>query len=207
MKTPSLIILFLLLSLSFFGQKGMQRTIDASKIKTIDIAGNTIFKIKVSATPSQIILIDLQVEGENNEQIVLQARQENDTLFLGSAYQPLFIKPDDKLAAHKKISIELTLEIPENLNVSINSDIASVFVSGNFNFLTAELLNGYFSGTNFNGNLQVDTLNGNINLETKAGRLDLQTKKGVINKGNVPLGENQLSLHSINGDISVKKTR
>lgn len=185
----------------------MQRTLDASKIATIDIAGNTMFKITVSTKPVQRIFMDLQVEGENNEQIVLQTRIINDTLFIGSAYQPLFIKPDDKLAAHKKISIVLTLEIPEYLNVMVSSDMASVFVKGTYNFLTAELLNGYFLAQNFNGNLHVDTLHGNINVETQAGKMNLHTKNGAIQKTNLPLGTNQLSLNSINGNISVRKTQ
>jgi len=185
----------------------MQRIVDASKISTIDIAGNTMFKIKISAKPVQVISMGLQVEGENNEQIVLQTRQENQTLFIGSAYQPLFVKPDDKLAAHKKISIELTLEIPENLTVIITSDIASVFANGNFKFLTSELLNGHFLAHKYVGNLQVDTLHGNIEVETYSGLLDLNTKKGSIKQDKTPLGPNQISLHTINGNISVTKTQ
>tara|TARA_R110002012_G_scaffold312248_1_gene522510 strand:+ start:57024 stop:57647 length:624 start_codon:yes stop_codon:yes gene_type:complete len=207
MKTVTLTILFILLSAQIFAQKGMQRIVDASKISTIDIAGNTIFKIKIATKPVQIVSMDLQVEGENNEQIVLQTYQENDTLFIGSAYQPLFVKPDDKLAAHKKISIELTLVIPENLTLTITSDIASVFVSGTFKFLTAELLNGHFKAQKYTGSLQVDTLHGNIELEVRSGKLDLNTKQGVITQEKISLGTNQISLNSINGNISVTKTQ
>lgn len=185
----------------------MQRILDAAEISTIDIAGNTMFKIKISTAPVQTISLDLQVEGENNEQIVLQTRQENNTLFIGSAYQPLFVKPDDKLAAHKKISIELTLEIPENLIVTINSDIASVFAIGSYKKLTAELVNGHFSAQNYIGSLQVDTLHGNIELETSSGKLDIHTKKGTITQDKISLSANQLSLKSINGNISVTKTQ
>ncbi|OBX23546.1 MULTISPECIES: DUF4097 family beta strand repeat-containing protein [Bizionia] len=207
MKIVSTILLVILLSAPVFSQKGMQRIIDASEISTIDVAGNTIFKIKISAKPVQVITMSLQVEGENNEQIVLQTRHENQTLFIGSAYQPLFVKPDDKLAAHKKISIELTLEIPENLTVIITSDIASVVVIGNYKFLIAELLNGHFSAHKYSGDLQVDTLHGNIELETRSGKLDLNTKKGTIVQDKMPLGTNQISLNSINGNISVTKTQ
>lgn len=207
MKTISVIILFFLLSAQVFGQKGMQRILDASNVAIIDISGNTMFKIKISTKAVQTISMDLQVEGENNEQIVLQTRQDNNTLFIGSAYQPLFVKPDDKLAAHKKISIELNLEIPENLTVTISSDIASVFVIGNYKDLTAELLNGHFSAQKFSGNLQVDTLHGNIQLETRAGKLDVNSKKGTVEQTKIPLGANQLSLNSINGNISVTKTQ
>lgn len=185
----------------------MQRILDVSSISTIDVAGNTMFKIKITTKRIQTISMDLRVEGENNEQIVLQTNISNDTLFIGSAYQPMFIKPDDKLAAHKKISIELTLEIPENLNVLISSDIASVFANGSYKFLTAELLNGHFLAKKFQGNLQVDTLHGNISLETLAGLLDVHTKNGTIEKANIPLGRNQITLNSINGNISVKRTR
>ncbi len=185
----------------------MQRILDAAEISTIDIAGNTMFKIKISTAPVQTISLDLQVEGENNEQIVLQTRQENNTLFIGSAYHPMFVKPDDKLAAHKKISIELTLEIPKNLIVIINSDIASVYATGHYDKLTAELINGHFSAQKYSGNLQVDTLHGDIQLETNAGILNAHTKKGTIETFQLPTGNNQLTLNSVNGNINITKTQ
>lgn len=184
----------------------MQRTLDASKIKSIDIAGNTIFKIKISTKPQKDISINLQVEGENNEQIVLQTKQKHDTLFISSAYQPMFIKPDDKLAAHKQISLELILQIPEDLNLLVRSDIASVFITGLYNQVVAELLNGHFFASKFSGNLQVDTLHGNITVETRAGKFNINSKKGKVQKANLPIGTNQFLLNSINGNISVFKT-
>lgn len=196
----------MLLAVSVFGQKGMQRIMDASKISAIDIAGNTMFKIIISTKPVQTIALDLQVQGENNEQIVLQTRQENDTLFIGSAYQPLFLKPDDKLAAHKKISIELTLQIPENLTVNITSDIASVTATGQYKYMTAELLNGHFLAQQFKGSLQVDTLHGNIMLQTNAGNLEMHTKKGFIESDDIPFGIHEIMLNSVNGNITVTKT-
>lgn len=207
MKIGLVVIWFFIFYIPVFGQKGMQRVVDASEIATIDISGNTIFKIKIATKSIQTVSMDLQVEGENNEQVVLQTRQENDTLFIGSAYQPLFVKPDDKLAAHKKISLELTIEIPENLTVTITSDIASVFAKGNFKYLTAELLNGHFSAENYSGSLHVDTLYGNIELETHSGKLDLYTKNGTIKQDKIPVSTKQLTLNSINGNIRVTKTQ
>src|SRR5690606_3407455 len=97
------------------------------KIKTIVIEGNNMFKITVNTAEITEILIALKIEGEHSEQIILLTEQIEDSLKIASTYQPLFNKPDDKLSAHKKISIELTVSIPEGFDVTIKSDIASVF--------------------------------------------------------------------------------
>ncbi|MFD2551309.1 hypothetical protein ACFSQP_05715 [Bizionia sediminis] len=184
----------------------MQRLIDASKISTIDITGTTIFKITLQTQPVQTVAINVLVEGEHNEQIVLKTQQKNDTLFVGTAYQPLFVRPDDKLAANKKISIELHLEIPENLVVTVFSDIGSVSANGSYKYLTAELLNGHFVAQQFTGSLHVDTLHGNIQLETTAGNVKAHSKKGLVTSETIPNGNNNIELNSVGGNITVSKT-
>ncbi|MGY0391428.1 hypothetical protein ACW5R3_02560 [Bizionia sp. KMM 8389] len=190
-----------------WAQKSMERIIDASTIKTIDVDGDTMFRIKILTKDQKTVSMRLEVEGENNEQVVFESYNRNDTLFIGSAYQPLFVKPDDKLAAHKKISIELTLEIPQDLNVNIQSDIATVYAVGSYKYVVAELLNGHFIAENFNGNLQVDTLQGNIIIGVRAAEMELHSKRGLVKQADIPLGANQIQLNSIYGNITVRKTQ
>lgn len=180
---------------------------DDSHLSTVSISGNTLFKISISTKKEKKIDLLLQVEGEHNEQVVLQSYSRQDTLFVESTYQPLFVNPDDKLSAHKKISIELTVFVPEQFNISITSNIASVFSKGSYNNFISELLNGNFTASNFSGDLLVNTIHGNINVETDFAQLKLQTKNGTIIQEIINSGSNQISLHSINGNIMVTKTQ
>ncbi|WP_223032520.1 DUF4097 family beta strand repeat-containing protein [Hanstruepera marina] len=201
------VILFLFLSGHLFAQKIIQEQIDASQITTVSISGDGMFKINISTQKTNVADVTLNIEGENFEQVILQAYRKHDTLFLGSAYQPLFTPPDDKLSAHKKISIELTMVIPEHLAVDTSSDIASVFVNGIYENLIAQLLNGHFNATAFSGNLLVNTLHGNIDVNTNAAELNLKSKNGSIKQQTINNGINKITLHTVNGNISVTKTQ
>jgi len=207
MKSYLTLLIGLLLSTSLCAQKEIQKQLDGSEISTIAISGNTMFKVFISTKKSESIRLTLQVEGENNEQVILQSYSNQDTLFVGSSYQPLFTPPDDKLSAHKKISIELTMEIPEDLNVTITSDIASVFATGKYNFFMAELLNGHFKAASISGDLIVNTLHGNITVETNRAELELHSKNGEVAHEKIDAGSKHVSLNSINGNISVIKTQ
>jgi hypothetical protein len=207
MKHYPLFLAVILFSGHLFAQKQIMKQFDDSQLSTVSISGTTIFKISISTKKENNIDLILQVQGENNEQVVLQTHIRRDTLFVESAYQPLFIKPDDKLSAHKKISIELTIFVPEQFNIGITGDIASVFATGNYNYFMTELLNGHFTATRFSGDLLVNTIHGNISLETDAAQLKLQTKNGTIVQEKINNGRSQISLHSINGNIMVTKTQ
>ena len=207
MKTYLTLFILITFSGQILAQKEIVKQFDASGISTLAISGNTMFKIDISTKKVKDINLGLQVEGENNEHVLLKTYSKRDTLFVQSVYQPLFVQPDDKLSAHKKISIELTIVVPEHLNITITSDIASVFAKGTYNNFIAELLNGHFTAIGFSGDLLVNTIHGNISVETQATQLKLQTKNGVIKQEDISAGENSMSLNSINGNISVTKTR
>lgn len=207
MKQQIFLVIIFLVSWQMYSQKFIQKQIDGSEISSVIISGNTLFKIHISSHKSTKIDAVLKIEGENSEQVLLKAYTTKDTLFIGSSYQPMFIPPDDKSSAHKQISIELTLIIPEYLNLNVTSDIASVFIKGNFKNVVAELLNGNFIAEEFLSNLLVNTLRGDILVETNNAFLDLHTKKGTIHQEKLDEGKNKISLNSINGNISVTKTQ
>lgn len=204
------LVFLIILSFSFqhnYAQKLIEKEFSAIDISTIVISGNTMFKINLHTKPSNQVNLRLSVEGENNEQIVLQAYTSHDTLFVGSAYQPLFNVPDDKLSAHKKISIELDLALPEHLDISVKSDIASVEIKGVYNTIFSELINGNFKATEFSSNILVNTVHGNMHVETNNAVLNLNTKNGKIYQEQLDFGNQQISLNSINGNIRVIKTQ
>lgn len=205
--TSILFIIILFVSSQLIAQKVIQKQLDGSQITTVSVSGDTMFKIEASTKKTREINLILKVEGENFEQIILESQIKNDTLFIGSAYQPLFIPPDDKLSVHKKISIELTMVIPIGLRVNICSDIASVFANGIFRNVMVELINGHFSSNNFTGNLLVNTVYGNITLRTNAGKISAESKNGSVKQDKIINGNNRISLNSVNGNISVAKTQ
>ena len=201
-------IIYIISNQIISAQKIIEKELYASDISTIIVSGNTMFNISMNTKPINKVNLVLAIEGENNEQIVLKTIRKQDTIFISSEYQPLFNVPDDKLSAHKKISIELNMIVPENIDVSVKSDIGSVQIKGIYKSVFSELVNGNFKAFNVSSNLLViNTLHGNIYVETNTAIVDISTKNGEVHKEQLDFGKQRISLNSINGDIRVIKTQ
>jgi hypothetical protein len=199
-------LLFLFFVLQAQAQKTTNKSFSSEGIFALVIEGSSVFKISVETTKEKNIFIQSHVEGENNEQVVLLAEIKNKELFVSSAYQPLYVADDDKLSANKLISIEFKLLIPEYLDVFISSNLASVFMYGNYNQVTTELINGSFHAENFYGNLLVNTIHGDIYLETNKAKVEVSSKHGTVKQDILTQGNKQIVLNSINGNITVTNT-
>ncbi|TYA60220.1 hypothetical protein FVF61_00425 [Formosa maritima] len=162
--------------------------------------------MRMETTKTNTISIQSLAEGEHSEQLVLLTEIKNNQLHVSSVYQPLFVADNDKLSAHKLISIELIFLIPEQLDISISSNIASVFLSGNYNHVTIELMNGSFKANNFQGNLLVNTIHGDVEVETNQAIVEASSKHGNVNQEVLIEGNREIILNSINGNITVTKT-
>lgn len=203
-------IVFLLYSLSFislYGQKAEEITINNNTIKSIVIEDDTIFKININTTSTKAIKITSKIEGEYSKRTHLLTQISNDVLSITSVYPKLTTKTDDKLNAHKVHSIEIAIEVPENLSLYIKSAIASAKISGTYKNLILELNQGNAKVLNFAGNATINTHNGNITLETNNAKIKAKTKTGTIKSEKITQSTNQIKIASINGNIKIYKTK
>jgi len=188
-------------------QKIVEKTISGQNITSIIINGDEIFNIKLIAQDVDDIKIKTKIEGEYSEDIVLLANVKIDSLIISSAYNPLYTNHNDKLSAHKVISIETELIVPRNLNVYLNSNIASVEILGKFNRLIIELYQGSCNLKSFRGDAIINTIDGQIILNTNFAIIEAKTKTGLINKELITKGNDEIRLNSVNGNISITKTK
>ncbi|WP_103190926.1 hypothetical protein [Formosa algae] len=205
MKSILLIIIGLSCSL-LSAQKRVDKIIDAQNISTLYIDGANCFNIQIVASTSSQIKIQTKMEGEHSEEMLVVTRTQQDSLYIGTRFQPLFEADNDKLSAHKVMSIELEIQIPENLNLVVISDIASVEVEGVFTSAFIELNQGQCKLLSFLGSATVNTINGAIYVETNYATVHATSRHGAVALQNLIPGENQLHLKSIQGSISVIKT-
>lgn len=181
--------------------------IDAQRISNIVVEGNEMFKIKLNTSKTEKITLSTKIEGEYSEDMVILANVKNDSIVVSCAFQPLFVSHNDKLSAHKVISIEVELIIPENRNVYIASNTASAKIDGDYGFLTVELVQGNCDLDIYESNAIVNTLNGGIQLNTNFANVNAFSKTGEVVSEQLLLGDNQISLNSVNGNISITKTK
>ena len=206
MKRP-LLLFFLLFCLQGFAQKETTNTIDAEGISSIILSAEEIFKITVRTAPVETITITTHSDGEYYNQISLDARVEGEILLLDSRFREILQSGYDKLSAHKVFAMEITLEIPEGLSVDIGSNLASVHAAGTYEYLLVQLKAGSCYLSRFTGDALVNTFNGNIEVSTSDARVKAVSRHGkiVLPEGNT--GSHKMELTSINGNISVQKTK
>jgi DUF4097 and DUF4098 domain-containing protein YvlB len=112
---------------------------------------------------------------------------------------------DDKRNAHKVIAATLYLEIPEYLSLQISSDIGSADLSGNFDALSIELLQGHCEVIGEIRNATINTIEGSIKVVTQSANIDANSNNGNVTLDAFSRSSSLWKLRTINGDITVEK--
>jgi hypothetical protein len=188
-------------------QKQLQKSISASGIENVEIIIDKVFEVQIVASKTQNINIKAWAEGEHNEHLLITTINQANTLKIGCEYQPEFREYNDKLSAHKIISMKMQIEIPENLKCYIKSDIANAMISGKFNKLMVELKSGFCLAKNFYGNATINTYSGDIVMHTNYAIVNALTSNGTLVRDKIIPGTNKIALKSVNGDIKLIKTQ
>lgn len=189
-------------------QKTLEKQIPASGIEGIFIDTDLVFDIKIETErTADDIKIHTEVEGETFDTLLIQTEIKNGILEIHTARSPSFKKIDDKLAAHKVLSIILHLTIPENLNIEVASALASVTASGNYNYVNFNLSSGNCFLKTFRGSGIVNTERGNIIAHIFDQAIEASTRNGKLDIAETTTTTATLKLRSIDGDIKVIRSK
>ncbi len=192
-----------LFTLFAFAQKDTSYQFDAKEIESVYINTDEVFKINIKTTKSNWISITTHAEGEYFNDIALNTELKGTSLYLSTQFREILQSGYDKLSAHKVFSLEVTIAIPEGLQVFIKSNIASVVAQGNYTYIQVQLNSGYCNFYNFTGNALVNTYNGNITIQTTDATVTASSRKGKVILPKVFLGKYLIKASSINGTIRV----
>lgn len=191
-----------------FAQKTIEKQWDGDLFTSVFIEEHTADQIKIIAKPVQTITARVLISGENSENYVITVNKDAQVLRLGTDYRPFTTKFNDKLSAHKVLSVVLEIEIPENKTIQIKANEASVYGSGFYKDIKIDLEKGSCFLNRFKGNGYI---------KTKGGDISIETQKGVSGKGISLKGEvyNKLyrgnkyfvEAHTITGDVHLSETK
>lgn len=191
-----------------FAQKVIDKSWDTGGIERLEIISNDIFNIVIISNDTTRINVITKIEGEHYENVVLNISEKNKTLTLSTGFTPYFQAVNDKLAAHKVISIEMELYISKRLEVFVRSSMTSLTTHGSFKDLQVELGDGNCVLNNFVGNAQLFTGNGNITvIAHKTVKARAKTKRGKITNQLSTTGNFTIDAESVNGDITLLKSQ
>jgi len=121
-------------------------------------------------------------------------------------FHPSFIKPNDKLSAHKVISISLKMQIPENMKVRLNGTNCNVGANGIYDHLNVNLEDGICILDNVSKSANVVTQSGDIYIRTKGAVIESKSNFGNVFKADIPQSNNYFKLTSNTGNIHLNKT-
>ncbi len=196
---------FLFISISIEAQNISEKKLLADGIETISIDGNQIFKISVSTTKTDYITIKSTLDGEYQNQFQIVTEEVNNKLKMKLERMAFTIIADDKRNAHKVIAATLYLVIPEYLSLQISSDIGSADLSGNFDSLSIELLQGHCEVIGKIRNATINTIEGDIKVVTQSASIDANSNNGNVTLDEFSISSSLWKLRTINGDITVAK--
>lgn len=163
------IILLIGLSLSAQAQRSIIKDVDAGGLQELAIDIKNISRLTVKAIDTDRFKAYMDTEGEFAPDLVLNLVQTNSTWSMNVDFAPGITPEDDKLAAHKVIAAELTLEIPKGKYLTVFGRCLGVNLNGFFQFVELKLGAGNITTKEFLANGVLSTANGDINVKGQKG--------------------------------------
>lgn len=205
MKYYFFFIVIVVCSHNLLGQKKLFKEYDVGNTHTVYIKSDDIFQIKVTTHKTDKIAIYTQIDGETFESTLLHTEIEDGILKITTGRTPDYVPFNDKLSAHKILSIVLEVSLPEGLMLEVYSALASVNAQGDYAQIQVNLGRGgcYLSNFRFRESVRINTISGNIELKTKKAVIHAQSRNGTIVIPKGMTGAKTIHLQSIDGDITV----
>lgn len=207
MRKKFLIIIFLLCCVVLSAQRKIEKIITGTNLTTIQVDARNCFTLKIGTHSLPKVVIETSIEGEYKDEIIVSVFQEDEILIINPGLQSLFKIPNDKLGAHKVISIYLNILVPDNFKVDVLGGTTKTEVSGNIKALKVVLDGGSCNIKEFMGNAFVTTQKGDIFLETMGAQIDSESRYGTVTNQNIGTGNFKITLKSISGDIFITKPK
>ena len=200
------VVFFLLGSCILQAQKKVVKTIENPNVSFVQIDGKNCFSLALETVDNPNITVEASIDGEYLQDLLVNVKQEGTTILVSTGFQPNFVFPNDKLSAHKVISISLKISIPKNLDVNVYGTSTNVGVIGHYGNLKISLSDGKCTLNGRGENVEINTLSGNIDLITTKGQISATSKYGKIKREMIASGDDHFTLNSVTGNISIRKT-
>lgn len=198
--------LFLILCTCTTGiaQRRLQKSFLDSHIKSVVISGEQCFQILIGTSPTQEVVVQADMEGEYQNDVFIEMETIGNTVRIGTNFAPNFERPNDKLSAHKVLSIRLNVLLPEMLNVSLSAADCQVIATGNYKALNVMLAGGGCVLHHLAEMTSVSTVSAFIEAQVNSGQITAHSGFGEVSMAKMPFGNAIYNLSSVRGNIRVK---
>lgn len=202
-----LVFVVLGLACKSIAQKQIRKTLLNDRTESILITTDNCYEVSLETIKGEELLIEAQIEGEYSKDLVINLEEKGTSILVSAGFQPGFLLPNDKLSAHKVISVAMNIMIPEYKRVKVYGTNTNVLVSGDYQSLSVSLDDGQCRITNVGENVDVATQKGNIWLTAESGVITAESSYGRVFESQIPTGDNHYVLNSKEGNIYLNKTK
>ncbi|MFD0863459.1 hypothetical protein ACFQ1M_14685 [Sungkyunkwania multivorans] len=200
------ILIFLLFYSVASSQKRVEKVLNFEAAQIIEVNAENCFRLDVNTHAENKIVIEAAVAGEYQNDLLVSIKELENRLQIGADFQPMFKDPNDKLSAHKVVSISMKIWLPENRQLKIRGNYTNTKITGVYQDLQVQLNDGSCRLRQVAANVVVSTLDGDIHISQISGEVNATSRHGRIVQEKISSGNSQLLLKSINGNIYIKKS-
>lgn len=189
------------------GQKLVKKAFIGPRTQSIQIDSRYCYQIDLQTAKTKEVLVEASIEGEYSKDLLVSLEEKGTTVRISAGFQPNFINPNDKLSAHKVVSIALHITVPQHKSVSIFGTNSNVQVKGNYQNLEVKLSDGRCELDHVSETVDVTTQKGDIWLHADSGNIIAESTYGQVEYDEIPNGHNQYTLKTVEGNIHLRKTK
>jgi len=199
-------LLILLVMTNFLtAQKTVKKSFVNTSISAIQIDVSKCFELNIENSDTDVMIVSATIDGEYRKDLLLNVKEEGTTLFIGADFQPNFKNPNDKLSAHKVISIALDIKLPEGKNVNIYGTHCNVSIQGVYEKVKVTLNDGSTKLCNVSGRAEVSAQSGNIYVKTHKANIISNSKYGKVTGDEILSGNSTYICSTITGNIFLNR--
>lgn len=204
-------VLLLLLFLFFgmqrsVGQKRVTKTLLSPEVSAITIDGDLCYRIILETADTKEVSVEARMDGEYHKELLVNFRRAGKTLYLEPRFSPDFRFPNDKLGAHKVVSVSMRVTLPRDKEILLTARSCQISASGKFRDLKIAFNDGLCDLSHTAENTEVRTGTASIFAHLSSGLVEAESRYGEVRLEPIPEGDHHLRLLSTTGDISVSYT-
>jgi len=193
----------------FFGthygycQKRVTKTLVNPEVSAINIDGNLCYRITLETADTNEVSVEARMDGEYEKELLVSFRESGKTLYLETRFSPEFRFPNDKLGAHKVVSVSMRVILPQDQQILLTAGSCEVSTLGRYRDLEIVFNDGLCDLSHSAENTEVRTGKAPIVAHLNSGVVEAESRYGEVHLEPIPAGDHHLKLYSTQGDISV----
>lgn len=207
-KVTSNIIFILMVTFMFqkaYPQFKTAFKLNNDNIKVVWFQANQVSKIHLKTQSTSNFELTSSAESTYQADLYFDYTIQSDSLIIKSIYPKTLEFGDNKMTSMQEFSVSVSLILPHNTKLIIDSGLASVFGQGQFDYFQLNTKAGHCTLLSFEGNANINTYSGNITVHTKNADVEVFSQNGNLQVDRFYSKKNQINLKSVNGDIIVRQ--